>query len=201
MEDEFEALGAASYEHRGALSDEYIHAFRELWTSDAPAFEGGFYRFSGFAFDPKPVQQPLPIWIGGNTEASFRRVARVGDGWHALNLSIDQFTEGVSRIREHCGNLGRDFDGLSFSMMHAVKVDLEGGAVTGPKAARAYEANGSPFLLGTPPQLATTLEQYQDAGLQHLEAFFVPHNQPMTVANVAMAMEAFAAHVPPRLRA
>ena len=63
MKEEFEALGAPPHRERGAVGEEYIRAFKELWTSDNPSFQGKYVRFSGVRFEPKPVQKPHPpIW-------------------------------------------------------------------------------------------------------------------------------------------
>src|SRR5919199_3201946 len=72
-EDEFKALGVP-FQERGALSDEYIAAFKALWTQDKPAFQGRHVRFDNIAFEPKPVQKPhIPIWVGGNSKRAIRR--------------------------------------------------------------------------------------------------------------------------------
>lgn len=78
---EFEAIGVP-FERRGARSNEYLEAMRELWTSDDPTYKGEFVEFSGVAFEPKPVQKPHPpILIGGNSKPAMRRAAKYGDGW------------------------------------------------------------------------------------------------------------------------
>ena len=65
------------------MTDEYIAAYRELWTSDNPTFSGKYCSFSNIIFLPKPVQKPaIPIWIGGHSKQAIRRAARLGDGWH-----------------------------------------------------------------------------------------------------------------------
>src|SRR5262249_47616818 len=65
MAEEFALLGAP-FKERGAVTDEYLAAFQELWTKDAPAFTGKHVSFSDVLFYPKPVQKPHPpIWIGG----------------------------------------------------------------------------------------------------------------------------------------
>ena len=75
LEREFELLGVP-FGERGRIADEYLAAIVELWTSDRPAFEGRYIRFSDIAFEPKPVQKPhLPIWIGGDSDAALRDVA------------------------------------------------------------------------------------------------------------------------------
>jgi probable F420-dependent oxidoreductase len=69
------------FSERGRMTDEYVDAMRELWTSDRPRFDGKFVSFDDVVFEPKPIQQPLPIWMGGRTHAALRRVARRGDAW------------------------------------------------------------------------------------------------------------------------
>jgi probable F420-dependent oxidoreductase len=81
LEREFEVLGVP-FEERGALTDEYILAMRELWTRAEPSFRGRTVRFENVVFEPKPVQKPHPpLLIGGNSRPAMRRAARLGDGW------------------------------------------------------------------------------------------------------------------------
>ena len=64
MQEEFEALDTPPFNRRGAVTDEYLRIFKELWTSDAPAYDGEFYSFADIDFSPKPVQSPHPpIWV------------------------------------------------------------------------------------------------------------------------------------------
>jgi len=85
MEEEFELLNAEPYANRGAVTDEYLQAFIELWTKDDPKFEGQYVNFSDITFLPKPVQKPYPpIWIGGQSKPAIRRAASLGDAWHPV---------------------------------------------------------------------------------------------------------------------
>src|ERR1700693_143838 len=66
LEEEFEALGAPAFAERGKVTDEYLQAFRELWTRPEPRVEGRFVKFAGIAFAPTPVHKPHPpLWIRG----------------------------------------------------------------------------------------------------------------------------------------
>jgi probable F420-dependent oxidoreductase len=79
LKEEFEALGVPPFAARGAVTDEYLRAFRVLWTEDEPYFEGEHVKFAGIVFAPKPVQKPHPpIWVGGRerTRVAPRRPAR-----------------------------------------------------------------------------------------------------------------------------
>ena len=74
MREEFEAIGAPPYEARGQVTDEYIEAFRAMWTSDEPTYEGAYARVADIYFRPQPVRKPHPpIWIGGDSMPALRR--------------------------------------------------------------------------------------------------------------------------------
>ena len=88
LREEFEALGASSFDRRGAVSDEYLQIFKALWTRSPASFSGEFYRFESLRCLPQPVQKPHPpIWIGGHSHAALRRAARYGDGWHPVGAN------------------------------------------------------------------------------------------------------------------
>lgn len=88
LREEFEALGAADFDRRGAVSDEYLRIFKTLWTESPASFEGEFYRFNAIRCLPQPVQKPHPpLWVGGHTKAALRRAARFGDGWHPVGAN------------------------------------------------------------------------------------------------------------------
>lgn len=76
---EYRALGV-DYDERNELFDEALAVLRGVWTTDDFAFEGRGFTASGQTANPKPTR--VPIWIGGNSQRSRRRVAEVGDGWN-----------------------------------------------------------------------------------------------------------------------
>ncbi|MBI4083422.1 MAG: TIGR03619 family F420-dependent LLM class oxidoreductase [Candidatus Lambdaproteobacteria bacterium] len=85
--DEFDALGlGGEFGSRGSRTDEYLRIYRTLWTQPTASFAGRFHQFTDLEFSPKPVQTPLPIWVGGNSERAMRRAAELGDVWHPLAL-------------------------------------------------------------------------------------------------------------------
>lgn len=84
-EPEFAALGVP-FERRGAITDEYLAAVKELWTSDLASKEGEFVRFSDLRTGPRPRRGPHPpIWVGGSSRAALRRAVTYGDAWHPIN--------------------------------------------------------------------------------------------------------------------
>jgi probable F420-dependent oxidoreductase len=100
MDWEYQLLDAPPFAERGAVMDEYMDAMIELWTSDRPSFEGKYVQFANIAFEPKPVQDPLPIWLGGYTRASLRRVARIAEGWVPWAITRAQVSSMVAEVRE-----------------------------------------------------------------------------------------------------
>ena len=116
MREEFEALGVPPFAERGAVTDEYLLACRELWTKEAPRFDGKYVKFANILFEPKPVQKPHPpIWVGGESGPALRRTARLGDGWYPIGTnpqhrldSMKRFQAGVERLRRLTREAGRD---------------------------------------------------------------------------------------------
>ena len=115
MKEEFENLQTPDFDQRGNVTDEYIQAFRELWTSDDPQFSGKHCRFSNLLFLPKPVQKPaIPIWIGGHSKQAIRRAARLGDGWHPIGgvptipLEPEDVKRDMALLAELAREAGRD---------------------------------------------------------------------------------------------
>jgi probable F420-dependent oxidoreductase len=128
MEEEITLLGAP-FKKRGALSDEYLRAMKELWTNPDPQFEGQFVRFSGIKCEPKPVQKPLPVWIGGHSPRAMRRVAELGDGWVAVPKSFAVFQEIYASLKIAADQAGRDIKNIQVmigpSMASSVKSFIE----------------------------------------------------------------------------
>ena len=103
LEREFEVLNVP-FEERGAMTDEYLRAIKELWTSPEPSFRGRYVQFEEIVFEPKPVQKPHPpILMGGNTRLAMRRAASVGDGWLPWLVTREELSACLSYIREQPG--------------------------------------------------------------------------------------------------
>ena len=113
-EEEAERLGYR-FAERGAITDEYLAAIKELWTSDDPKFDGKYVSFEDVSFYPKPVQQPHPpIIIGGTGPRPFRRIARMGDGWNPMVGTLDEAKEHMEQIRDLVREADRDPEELWF---------------------------------------------------------------------------------------
>jgi probable F420-dependent oxidoreductase len=116
MDEEFRALGAPPHGERGKVTDEYIAAFRELWTAESPSFAGRYVKFSDISFLPRPAQKPSPpIWIGGESGPALRRAATLGDGWYPIGNNpkfpldtLERYKAGIARLRSAAEAAGRD---------------------------------------------------------------------------------------------
>jgi probable F420-dependent oxidoreductase len=165
LEEEFQALGAADFKSRGAVSDEYIRIFKALWTTSPASFRGEFYRFEEIQCLPHPVQKPHPpIWIGGHSKAALRRVARLGDGWHpvganpAVPLGPSELRALLDEVYRLTEAKGRDPKKLTISYKAPV---YDVGKPVAPGVARR------PFT-GAPEQIREDIETFAGLGVSEL---------------------------------
>ncbi len=116
LEAEFDAVAVTPFAKRGAVTDEYIRAFRTLWTEEAPRLGGDWVKFDEVRFEPKPVQKPHPpIWVGGESGPALRRAARLGDAWYPIGSNnrhlldtLPRYRAGIDRLRKFTAEAGRD---------------------------------------------------------------------------------------------
>jgi probable F420-dependent oxidoreductase len=114
---EFEAMGE-DFHSRGARIEEQVAVLRALWTQDVVTFEGRWHRIAEAGINPLPVQRPIPIWMGGESDTVLRRVARMADGWMAggtLRTPTSRipglpggYPAMVGRLQEYARQAGRD---------------------------------------------------------------------------------------------
>jgi probable F420-dependent oxidoreductase len=108
MEGEFAALGVPIKE-RASRTDEALELIRALWTQEYPEIQTRRHRLAGVKASPMPLQKPRPpILIGGSSEGAFRRVARLGDGWHASSTDQETFRQGQEAVLRSWKEAGRE---------------------------------------------------------------------------------------------
>jgi probable F420-dependent oxidoreductase len=113
--EEFEAIGTEPFDERGAVTDETIAVCRELWSNENPSFSGKYAKFSNIFFQPRPVQQRVPIWVGGESGPAMRRTAKLGDAWYPIGTNprnrldtLKRFEGGIERLRKLTRDAGRE---------------------------------------------------------------------------------------------
>ena len=163
MEEEFLALDAPPFSERGAATDEYLRAFKELWSSDNPTFDGKYCQFSNIQFLPKPLQDPHPpIWVGGQSKAAIRRAAQLGNGWHpvgaipAVPLEPEELAENISFLHHYAESSGRNPNELDIAM----KTPLYDSSSSGGGQRRRFS--------GTNEEVLQDIQTYSDIGTTHI---------------------------------
>jgi probable F420-dependent oxidoreductase len=170
MREEIELLGAP-YDRRGAWTDEAIRVMRACWTEERPAFTGEFFRIPPIGFAPRPPRGSIPIWIGGHTARALRRVAELGDGWHAAFATPAEMATDLDRLRAECARRGRDIASITVS----VRVGL---------AARK-----------SADEMVSDLKALRDLGVRHV----VLEARVRDLADMIAIHERFSAEVRPRV--
>ena len=194
MREEFEALGAPSFDERGAVTDEYLHAFKELWTNEEPEFDGQYVHFGNIAFAPKPAQQPHPpIWVGGESAAALRRTARLGDAWYPIGSNprhpletVEQLSAAIARLRTFAEEVGRDAS--------AIDLAYSAGWYNDREAQHAADGTRRTFT-GTPEEIAGDIDGFSALGVRQLMLGL----QGSTVDGMLARLDRFASVVRPHI--
>ncbi|MGH7895298.1 MAG: LLM class flavin-dependent oxidoreductase [Candidatus Binatia bacterium] len=106
---EWRATGR-SLDGRGKQVDEALEIMARLWTGERVTFDGAHYHYRDVQIAPLPVQQPLPLWIGGRSTAAIRRTARLGTGWLGGVESPEQVAPVVASLKRESAAAGRPID-------------------------------------------------------------------------------------------
>ena len=151
----FRAAGV-SVRERARRTDEAITIMRACWTGEPVHYAGQFWQLDGIQVLPRPVQDPMPLWIGGNSDAAARRAGRLGDGWIPSFIAPERLRDGIQVTLQAAEEAGREVEIDHFGALFYFCLD------TDPAAARAL---AMPFI---PPGRADA------ATLEHCTAFGPP---------------------------
>ena len=108
---EYEALGQ-DFSTRGRRAEEQVELLRRLWTEPSVTFRGRFDRVTGAGLAPLPVQRPIPVWFGAQSERAYRRVGRLADGWFPQVPPGPKLDQARSVVEQAAVEAGRDPVGL-----------------------------------------------------------------------------------------
>ncbi|HEX8940041.1 MAG TPA: TIGR03619 family F420-dependent LLM class oxidoreductase [Candidatus Limnocylindrales bacterium] len=172
-ESEFRSLGEADrFRRRGTYLDETIALWRHLWSGSQAPFRGRFHELEDYVFGPLPAQgADLPIWVGGRSEAAYRRAGRVGDGYHSSAVGPGDYAPRIPVVRAAAEAAGRALPILS------ARVAVHFG-----------EHRGSGYrIAGDAGRMLDEVLAFADLGVEHLAVGF-DAREP---ADVAAAMERF----------
>jgi probable F420-dependent oxidoreductase len=106
LEPEFRAVGA-NFAERGAVTDEHLDALESLWYDEKPDYHGAFVDFAGVDAHPRPVQQPIPLVVGGHRPPAYRRAVERAHGWYGYRLTPEDAAGSIARLREAAAHVER----------------------------------------------------------------------------------------------
>jgi probable F420-dependent oxidoreductase len=116
-EDEYRFTGN-DWTVRGKRCNELIRALRVLFEDEQPEFHGEFFDFDRIGFQPKPVQHPLPIHIGGGGPSAMKRAATLGNGWYGMPSAIHE----IERLREEAARAREPFEYSAITLQGPVPI-------------------------------------------------------------------------------
>ncbi|MBI2867529.1 MAG: LLM class F420-dependent oxidoreductase [Chloroflexi bacterium] len=181
LEAEFSALGIP-FQERGPRTDEYLRIIKELWTKEAPSFQGRYYSFSGVRLSPRPLQKPHPpIWIGGSSRRAVQRAVEMGDGWAPFSATPQEVREALAYA-----------DGLMRGWRIHTRLDVA-VHLTQVELRSKRRDRGGRALTGVADQIGEDIAAYKEAGATYAIVGFGGR----TLHEFREHMEAFAAQVMP----
>ncbi len=138
---EYEALGQ-DFSNRGRRVEEQVELLRRLWTEPSVTFHGRDHRVTGAGLAPLPLQRPIPVWFGAQSDRAYRRVGRLADGWFPQVPPGPRLDEARGVVERAAAEAGRD----------PRDIGMEGRA----------------SWLGSPEKLAEHTRSWHEAGCTHL---------------------------------
>ncbi|MBV9172979.1 MAG: LLM class flavin-dependent oxidoreductase [Chloroflexi bacterium] len=112
---ESQAIGVPVRE-RGAVIEEVLPLVRRLWTENRVTHQGPRFSFEDLTVSPKPVQNPLEVWLGGNARSALRRAGELSDGWLPSLCTPQEAAAGRDAIEAHAAQAGRRVDPEHFGI-------------------------------------------------------------------------------------
>ena len=212
--EEFLAMyGGGAGKMRGDMVTEHLEALQLLFTERRATYKGKYYQFSDVESYPKPLQNPLPVWVAGNAEAGVKRAARYGTGWLPAILSAKEIADRLAILRRTAEQAGRDPSTIEIAPQFAVAIgETAKEAEATFKRSQLYhhleslrqstlkEQTGSfdeRSLMGTPEMICAQVDRFRKAGVTCCAGLFFIGS---TVDENIAAMRLFAAKVMPNFQ-
>jgi F420-dependent oxidoreductase-like protein len=201
MEEEYAAYGFDFPGVRTRLDQlaETLEIVTRLFTQPRTTVDGRFYRFVDAPFEPKPVQRPMPITIGGaGPKVLMKLVARYAQRWNCPMPAAPRLQEHLSALRAHCQDCGRDPAEVVVSEQIAVIVGKDDASLRAKRATAERMIGGfvdieSMAICGTPNAIIDRLAQKIESGVRDFAILFGDFGAPDS-------LELFASRVRPALK-
>ena len=172
--------------------EETVEIARRMWTNSKATYNGKYYRVKDALCMPKPVQDPLPIWIGGTGKKTLRVAAKHAD---AVNFAWTHpprfFEERFNVLRRHCEEVGRDFGEIrkSAGLMLRLVEDPDVPEPERDERYLRYLGKQNPVMVNTPEVVAEKIRAYIDVGVTH---FILRFHYGDEIRNMRVFMESVA---------
>jgi len=199
--------------NRGAILDEKLKALRLLFEKPVATFSGKFVNFKNVELFPKPLQKPMPIYIGGNSSNDVRRAAELCNGWFPAVLSPEEIRTSIARMKDIGDKAGRKVSEIDIAPQLVISIGK-----THEEAEKAFKRSGlythllslkdstlknqianleARSIIGTPDETIRRMEEYIDAGVTHFGSLIFGGD---TVDAVLDSMKSFAKEIMPSFR-
>jgi probable F420-dependent oxidoreductase len=160
---EDQALGVPVKE-RGAWLDEVLPLTRRLWSEEAVVHHGSLFGYDGITLQPRPLQNPLEVWLGGNARSALRRAGRLSDGWLPSLCTPAEAASGRHAIQAAAAEVGRQVDPEHFGISMTYARETIPPAQVARIAQRRPGLDPSEVVPVGPAALRETLKRYIDVG-------------------------------------
>ncbi len=181
---------------RGARTNESMQILKRLWSEDHVSFEGKHFQLDDVTVYPKPFR-PVPIHVGGRSDAALRRAGRLGDGYTGIWLSPERFKQAGERIAEVAVTAGRDPSEIELGMQYWTSVSDsrdEAKSLVSKGMQSTYKLPFERFERYTPfgsaEQIAEYLGPFIEAGAKHINLIPVQESPEAVIEAAARIREA-----------
>ncbi len=160
---EDQALGVPVKE-RGVWLDEVLPLTRKLWSGEDVVHQGRLFCYDGLRIQPRPVQDPLEIWLGGNARSALRRAGQLSDGWLPSLCTPSEAAEGRAAIESFAAEAGRRVDPEHFGISMTYAREALPAAQVARIAQRRPGLDPATVVPVGAEALRETLRRYVDVG-------------------------------------
>mgnify|MGYP000861570453 CR=1 FL=1 len=212
--EEFESLHPSWDANRAEVLEESVCALRELFSKRVASRKNKYFEYDNVEMYPKPAQDPLPIYFGGNNANAVRRAATLGQGWLAAAMSTDQVKQSIHNLKEIATQSGRRPEDVEpaiqlvcyigktreaavnrfrKSQMYEHLLSLSSSTLKNQQGLEPEACN----LIGTADEAANKIKKLEEAGVKHICGTYFCAD---TVPELLDQMEIFAKEVIPQVR-
>ncbi len=168
---------------RGARANEALEIITRLWTEERVTFEGEFYQVRDATICPQPVQQPIPLWIGGSRAAAIRRTVRFGTGWLAPLQSPEDAGKAVVAIKAEANAQGRRIpdDHYGASILYRLQAGDVDESFGSDQPAEVREALARVTVVGDAEAILDRVRTYHALGIDKFVAIPLANSEAEVV--------------------